>query len=153
MGDVAAVEAPLGHGIIVERAAGDERRRVFVRLGQQGRQVRQIVLAVGIHLQGVAEAECMGAAQPRHHGAALALVVRVAQQGDPGVTRSQRIQLGGGNRLAAIVDQQAGQPVFGQPRQHGGQRAGMVVTGDENAGRHGISRTRPLLAGSSPSKY
>ena len=64
MGDVAAVEAPLGHGIIVERAVGDKRRRVLARLGQQGRNVRQIVLAVGIHLQGVAEAECMGAAQP-----------------------------------------------------------------------------------------
>ncbi len=75
MGDVAAVEAPLGHGIIVEWAAGDKRRRVLVRLGQQGRNVRQIVLAISIHLQGVAEAECMGAAQPRHHGATLALVV------------------------------------------------------------------------------
>ncbi|MOA11141.1 hypothetical protein D3C78_1310670 [compost metagenome] len=124
---------------------------MLARLRQQGRNVRQIVLAVGIHLQGMAETELMGAAQPRHHGAALALVVGVAQQGNPGVLGGQRIQCGGGHGLAAIVDQQAGQLVLGEPCQHGGQRAGVVVTGDENAGHHGIRRTRPLLAGSSPS--
>ena len=151
MGDVAAVEAPLGHGVVVERATGDERRRVLARLRQQGRQIRQIMLAVGIHLQGVAEPQLMGAAQPRHHGASLALVVGVAQQADPGVLGGQRIERGGGDGLAAIVDQQAGQLEFGQPRQHGGQRSGVVVTGNKKARVHGVSRTRPLLAGSSPS--
>lgn len=109
------------------------------------------MLAVGIHLQGVAEPQIMGAAQPRHHGAPLALVVRVAQQADPGVLGGQRIERGGGDGLAAIVDQQAGQLEFGQPRQHGGQWPGMVVTGNQKARVHGVSRTRPLLAGSSSS--
>lgn len=110
------------------------------------------MLAIGIYLQGVAETEAMGVAQPRHHGAALALVVRMAQQGDPGVAGGQPIQHGGGDGFAAIVDQQAGQLIFGQPIQHGGQRAGMVVTGDQDAGCHGMKRTRPQLASSSPAR-
>ncbi|MNS70989.1 hypothetical protein D3C72_1043420 [compost metagenome] len=153
MGDIAAIEAPLGHRVVIEGAARHQGRRVSRRLRQQARHVGQLVLAVRVYLHPMAEAARQCGPEPGHHGGPLAEVFGVAQQAEPiPMLLCQGVEGRRRDGLAAIVDQQAGQPQGFQPGQHPGQGGRMVVTGNEEAGIQGHSRTRPLLACSSPSR-
>ena len=153
MGDVAAIETPPGHGVIVEGFPRDQGIRLAFGLRQQARHVREAVLAIRVYLHPVAEAQGPCGHEPGGHGGPLAEVAIVAQQGQPRpMFLGQGIQGGGSTGLAAIVDQQAGQSQGVQLGQHPGQGGRVVVTGDDEAGLQGHSRTRPLLACSSPSR-
>ncbi|MNG30382.1 hypothetical protein D3C84_1159900 [compost metagenome] len=80
--------------------------------------------------------------QAGHHRAALALILRQAQQMGLRVF-GQLLQQRGAGRARGVVDQYAGQAGAAQGRNHGGQRVLVVVHRDDGAGAmHGLSLRR-----------
>ena len=75
-------------------------------LGQQTRHIGQIVLTVGIQLQGMSETQGCRLPQPLAHGAPLPLIERQSQQGNPGVACHQLVEqlgrLGAARPIAAV---------------------------------------------------
>ncbi|MNN21872.1 hypothetical protein D3C81_1352080 [compost metagenome] len=95
--------------------------------------VLQVVLAIGIHLQGVAETQARCFAQTGHDRAALALVFGEADQVNH-VTSGQAIQHPGAGRAAGIVHQDARQMAGDQRIDHRGDGCFVVVHRDDGAG-------------------
>ncbi len=75
---------------------------------EEGRHILQVVLTIGVHLQGMAEAEPRSLAQAGHDRTALALVDRQLDQEDI-LAFGQLFQHRGAGRAAGIVHQHAGQ--------------------------------------------
>ncbi len=80
VGQVARVKAALGHAVVVFRVAADHRIRVGAGGVEEGTDFPQVVLAVGVHLQGVGETQACGFAKAGHDGGAFALVGGQGQQ-------------------------------------------------------------------------
>jgi hypothetical protein len=71
-----------GHGRIVFRATDDERPRIGSGKLQKARDIGHTVLAIGIDLNNVGVARLSGVADTAEHGASLAPINRVSNQGD-----------------------------------------------------------------------
>jgi hypothetical protein len=85
----------------------------------KARQVAQIVLAVGVHLQHVAEALTLGGSGARHDRAALALVDGQAQQGHPARARpADPLESRAASRGAAVVHHETREPGCFQRIEH-----------------------------------
>ncbi|MNE52774.1 hypothetical protein D3C80_1474640 [compost metagenome] len=76
MRQVTGIQAALGHAVIVLRVATYQCLWTSLRLVEKTLHGGQIVLAIGVHLQRVAEAQPRRFAQPGHHCAAFALIGR-----------------------------------------------------------------------------
>ncbi|MNN76390.1 hypothetical protein D3C81_1927660 [compost metagenome] len=90
------------------------------------------MLTVGIHLQGMAEAQARGFAQAVHHRATLALVDAQAQHKHLGPL-AEGIQYRGAGRAAGIVHQDARQIGGQQGLDHPGNGGFVVVDRDHRA--------------------
>jgi hypothetical protein len=90
---------------------------MLARLGEEGRDVGRIVLAVGVDLQQVAVAQARGFAHARHHRPALAAVLRQAQQRNLAreVPRRARSSTAAHCGIGAVVDQQQCTPCGRMP--------------------------------------
>jgi hypothetical protein len=79
---------------------------------EEARNVRAIVLAVSVDLQHVRVAAPVRLGEARRHGRDLALVARQPHQGHlRGLCLHQGIEHGGAGAVAAVIHQDAGQPV------------------------------------------
>ena len=133
MGQVARIQTALGHTGVVLWITADQRFGVLLRHLHECGDVTQVVLAIGVHLQGVGEAQARGFAQPCHHRPALALVHGQADQEDV-IAQGQVFEHGSAGGAAGVVDQHAGQAGGEQGVDHGGHGGFVVVHRDHGAG-------------------
>ncbi len=133
IGDPAADPPAERHRAIEPRRACDHRVRVAARGLEEGRYGREVVLAVGIDLEGVAVA--LGRERPHaaQHGCPLALVVRVAQAPDPGSGIDQAIDRARLFGSTAVVDDQDRQRQRRHLPQQLGQGAHVIVRRHQDA--------------------
>ncbi|MNP28478.1 hypothetical protein D3C76_1214450 [compost metagenome] len=133
MGQVARIQAALGHAGVKLREPADKRLRVLARAFQEQRDILQVVLAVGIYLQRMAEAQACGFTQTCHDRTTLALVDVQLDQEDV-LPSCQGFEDSGAGRAAGVVDQHAGQVGLEQFGDHFGHGQFVVVDGDYRAG-------------------
>ena len=112
MGDIATVETPLRHRLVIDGSTGDQRLGMQPRLGQQTRHIGQIVLTVGIQLQGMGKTQSGRLTQPLAHGAPLPLIERQSQQGNPSVACHQLVEQLGRLGAATVIDDKTRQQGF-----------------------------------------
>ena len=134
MRQIAAVPPEFRDGIIKDRLAGNQRFGMGFRGLKEPVEIAGIVLPVGIDLQGMAIAPGPGGDQSGFYRVAFTPVDLMANHAHPGFLGCQRLQCGGAVRRAAIVHQQAGQPIRLQPGQQPSQRRGMVIHGYDDTG-------------------
>ncbi|RMS18764.1 hypothetical protein ALP75_205193 [Pseudomonas syringae pv. actinidiae] len=109
VGEIAGVQTTFRHACVVLRITADQCFGVLTRLLQKHRNIAQVMLAVGIDLQRMAETQPRRFSETGHDRAALALVDRQAHQINVLGLR-QLLQHGGAGRAAGVVHQHAGQP-------------------------------------------
>ena len=120
---------------------------------EQRGDLRQIMLAVRVNLQGVAIALCHGMGEAGGDGGPLAMVARVAAQGNIGVARADFRDPRGLRRAGAIIDDNDRKPLGPQAPDNVAEHADMVKGGDDGArpeigGAHALNV--PEAAMSSP---
>ncbi len=122
MGEVARVKPALGDAGIVLWITAHQRLWMAPRQVEEAADVGQVMLAIGVHLQGVAEAQSCRFAQTGHHRAALALIDRQGHQMHIRGLCQLRQHLGA-VRVAGVVDQHTGQAGAQQIGDDGRHRA------------------------------
>ena len=140
--DAAAERAPAWLAPVEDRLAQDQRLGSLPRSGDEARNVVQIVLPVGIHLQDVAEARLGGQPEARLHSRALSTPPRSvvhAREALLGQRLAGRAALG----PAAVVHHQDVVQVLSHLADHGAHRSGVVEGGDQCTGPEAVHM--PLL--------
>lgn len=80
-----------------------------LRQREEARNVGGVVLAIGIDLQHMGVPMAARVAEPRQHGASLALVHRQPEQAHlRRMQRGQTVELEGARRARAVIHQKAG---------------------------------------------
>ncbi|MNZ68949.1 hypothetical protein D3C78_872300 [compost metagenome] len=95
--------------------------------------ILQVVLAIGVNLQRVAEPQAGSLAQAGHDGAALALIDREPEQ-EHLVASCQLIQHGRTRRVAGVIHQYARHMTGEQRINHSADGGFVVVDRDDGAG-------------------
>src|SRR6218665_834382 len=137
VGGVAPIKARLGHAIVIERNAVDHGIRPLVRECEKFRDIRHIMLAVGIDLQRMRVTQRQRVPQTRHHCAAFAQVVLEPQQCQRrAVSSGQAIEHLGADRVTAIIDHDDRELVCAHGIHHEPDGLRMVVARDHGHRSH-----------------
>jgi hypothetical protein len=148
MREVASVAPALGDRVIIQRLAADDGFRVGEAPFQEARHVGEVMLPVGIDLQGVTETGPPRRAHAGHYRRSLAGVLREAQQAKQRLFGSEHGEHGLCRVVAAVVDDEDGQGMRQQALDGAADALLVVIDGDQDAGFEthvSTSRTiRPL---------
>ena len=104
----ASVEARAWNGVIVNGLTGNQCIRVTLRQRQKAGDIFNGVLAVGVHLDRMAEAAPCAGLQSRHHRRAFPAVFCQPQQRDLWMARSEIVKRAARGFIAAVVHHQTG---------------------------------------------
>ena len=137
--DFATVKAGFGGIGAIDGATADEGVRVLLSGGEEAGNVGEIVLAVGVNLQGVAVALLRDPMDAVFDRGTFAAIMRAFEEGNGGVVRREFSRCGKVCDVGTVVNDKDGQSVRTQGGADGREGGTVVVVRDEGYGLHGRS--------------